>query len=183
MRVLVACECFGVVRDAFIARGHDAWSCDLKPTETPGPHIQQDILEVIGGGRMGFNDRSSRLHIPLQQRHSLELSYARQSALIPQGDRVCRSVVGCADTKDLHREPGRLLGELQQFDGTSAVHSALRVWSRRKQEDRALAEGFAAAALRSGVVCSAAHSQRQAAMGKPDRQRSEQRNAERTSIG
>ena len=47
MRVLVACEFSGTVRDAFAARGHDAWSCDLLPTETPGNHIQGDVLEVI----------------------------------------------------------------------------------------------------------------------------------------
>jgi len=46
-RVLVACEFSGIVRDAFIARGHDAVSCDLLPTERPGPHIQGDVFEVI----------------------------------------------------------------------------------------------------------------------------------------
>lgn len=46
MRVIVACEYSGVVRDAFLARGHDAVSCDILPTESPGPHIQADILEV-----------------------------------------------------------------------------------------------------------------------------------------
>lgn len=46
MKVLVACERFGIVRDAFIAHGHDAWSCDLEPTQTPGPHIQDDALTV-----------------------------------------------------------------------------------------------------------------------------------------
>ena len=45
-RVLVACEFSGTVRDAFIARGHDAVSCDLLPTENPGPHIQGDIRDV-----------------------------------------------------------------------------------------------------------------------------------------
>lgn len=38
MRVLVACEFSGIVRDAFAARGHDAWSCDLLPSESPGQH-------------------------------------------------------------------------------------------------------------------------------------------------
>lgn len=50
MRVLVACEFSGVVRDAFIAKGHDAWSCDLLPTESPGPHIQGDIFGELGRG-------------------------------------------------------------------------------------------------------------------------------------
>lgn len=39
MKVLVACEFSGIVRDAFIALGHDAWSCDLLPSERPGPHL------------------------------------------------------------------------------------------------------------------------------------------------
>ena len=47
MRVLVACEYSGRVRDAFLARGHDAVSCDLLPTEVPGPHIQGDVLPVL----------------------------------------------------------------------------------------------------------------------------------------
>lgn len=50
MRVLVACEFSGVVRDAFAARGHDAWSCDLLPTERPGRHIQGDVLGVLDDG-------------------------------------------------------------------------------------------------------------------------------------
>jgi site-specific DNA-cytosine methylase len=44
VRVLVACEFSGIVRDAFIAAGHDAWSCDLLPSERPGPHYQGDAL-------------------------------------------------------------------------------------------------------------------------------------------
>jgi hypothetical protein len=44
MRVLVACEFSGVVREAFAARGHEAWSCDLLPSEREGNHIQDDVL-------------------------------------------------------------------------------------------------------------------------------------------
>lgn len=47
VRVLVACEFSGVVRDAFRVRGHDAWSCDLLPSENPGQHIQGDVLPVL----------------------------------------------------------------------------------------------------------------------------------------
>jgi len=50
MRVLVACEFSGIVRDAFRARGHQAWSCDLLPTEREGPHIFGDVLEVMTWG-------------------------------------------------------------------------------------------------------------------------------------
>jgi hypothetical protein len=47
MKVLIGCECSGVVRDAFIRGGHDAMSCDLKPTQAPGPHYQGNVLDVI----------------------------------------------------------------------------------------------------------------------------------------
>jgi hypothetical protein len=47
MRVLVACEFSGIVRDAFKAKGHDAWSCDLLPTEKPGQHIVNDVRNVL----------------------------------------------------------------------------------------------------------------------------------------
>jgi hypothetical protein len=50
MRVLIGCEFSGIVRDAFIALGHDAWSCDLLDTETPGPHIKGDVLEHLEDG-------------------------------------------------------------------------------------------------------------------------------------
>ena len=50
MRVLVACEFSGIVRDAFIAAGHDAWSADLIDTERPGPHIKGDVTSILGDG-------------------------------------------------------------------------------------------------------------------------------------
>ena len=50
MKVLVACEFSGTVRDAFIKAGHDAMSCDLLPTDVPGPHYKGDVMDVIGAG-------------------------------------------------------------------------------------------------------------------------------------
>ena len=50
LRVLVACEYSGRVRDAFIRAGHDALSCDLLPTEVPGPHYQGDVTDLLGDG-------------------------------------------------------------------------------------------------------------------------------------
>ncbi len=50
MRVLIACEFSGVVRRAFRARGHDAWSCDLLPAEDGGEHIQGDARAILGDG-------------------------------------------------------------------------------------------------------------------------------------
>ena len=53
MKVLIACECSGTVRDAFRLLGHDAWSCDLKPADegtNPAHHIQGDVLKILGQG-------------------------------------------------------------------------------------------------------------------------------------
>ena len=50
MRVLVACEYSGRVRDAFIRQGHAAISCDLLPSDAPGPHYQGDVFDIIGDG-------------------------------------------------------------------------------------------------------------------------------------
>ena len=50
MKVLIACEYSGRVRDAFIAQGHDALSCDLLPTDSPGPHYQGDVTDILNNG-------------------------------------------------------------------------------------------------------------------------------------
>lgn len=47
MNVLIACEFSGIVRDAFIKRGHNAISCDLLPSERPGPHFQGDVFDLL----------------------------------------------------------------------------------------------------------------------------------------
>lgn len=47
MKVLVACERSGVVRNAFIALGHDAWSCDIYPAQDNGPHLQKDVEQLL----------------------------------------------------------------------------------------------------------------------------------------
>ena len=56
MRVLVACEYSGRVRDAFIALGHEAMSCDLLPTDSPGPHYQGDVIEYLSTVEDGYFD-------------------------------------------------------------------------------------------------------------------------------
>ena len=50
MKVLIGCEYSGIVRDAFAAKGHDAWSCDILPTESKGNHIQDDVLKHLDKG-------------------------------------------------------------------------------------------------------------------------------------
>lgn len=50
MKILVACEYSGRVRDAFIGGGHEAMSCDLLPTDAPGPHYQGNVLDILNDG-------------------------------------------------------------------------------------------------------------------------------------
>jgi len=50
MKVLIGCEYSGIVRDAFTARGHDATSCDLLPSETEGKHYQGDVFDILKDG-------------------------------------------------------------------------------------------------------------------------------------
>ena len=50
MKVLIACEFSGTVRDAFIRGGHEAMSCDIEPTDVPGPHYQGDMFDIINDG-------------------------------------------------------------------------------------------------------------------------------------
>lgn len=50
MKILVACEFSGTVRKAFSSRGHDAWSCDIEPTDVPGQHYQGDVMDILNDG-------------------------------------------------------------------------------------------------------------------------------------
>jgi hypothetical protein len=50
MKILIACEYSGTVRNAFAAKGHDAWSCDILPTESKGNHFEGDVLEHLDKG-------------------------------------------------------------------------------------------------------------------------------------
>lgn len=50
MKILIACEYSGIVREAFIKKGHDVISCDILPTEINGPHYQGDVMDIINNG-------------------------------------------------------------------------------------------------------------------------------------
>jgi hypothetical protein len=65
----VACEFSGIVRDAFIAAGHDAVSCDLLPSERPGPHIVGDVWTICG--RLGLDGGAPAVHLPRGVRRSV----------------------------------------------------------------------------------------------------------------
>ena len=59
LRVLVACEFSGIVREAFTNKGHNAWSCDFLPSERQGNHIQGDVLTILNDGwDLTFSPRS-----------------------------------------------------------------------------------------------------------------------------
>ena len=96
MKVLIACEYTGVVRDAFRARGHDAWSCDLEPSDSPY-HLQEDVRGYLGddwdlmiahppcthlavSGARWFKDKA------LEQREALDFVRELMDAPIP---RIC----------------------------------------------------------------------------------------------
>lgn len=79
MKVLVACEFSGVVRDAFAARGHDAWSCDLLESERAGQHIVGDAREVIEGGAVGFAHCAPAMHGAGSKRCALVQGSARRT--------------------------------------------------------------------------------------------------------
>lgn len=84
MRVLVACEYSGRVRDAFAARGHDAISCDLLPTDQPGAHYQGDVFDIINDGFdlmialkktwRGFKPPKGKTKAPRQSKFSTALA-------------------------------------------------------------------------------------------------------------
>jgi len=50
MKILIACEYSGIVRDAFLEKGHDAISCDILPTDSTGPHYQGNVMDIIDNG-------------------------------------------------------------------------------------------------------------------------------------
>lgn len=81
MRVLIACEFSGIVRDAFLARGHDAWSCDIIPTERKGPHIMNDVRNVLDWG----------WDIMIAHPPCTYLSYAGQRWFKTQADRMIKA--------------------------------------------------------------------------------------------
>ena len=94
MRVLVACEFSGIVRDAFAAQGHDAWSVDLLPSERPGQHYQCDALKVA------MADSAWDLMIAHPPCTRLAVSGARHFAKYPEEQAAALQFV-----KDLMRAP------------------------------------------------------------------------------
>ena len=111
MKILIACEYSGIVRDAFIAKGHDAMSCDLIPTEAPGPHYQGNVFDVlyddwdmmvchppcqyIASSGMSWNKRRPE-RIPLMEEALVFVSDLWNSGI----PKIClENPVGCINTR------------------------------------------------------------------------------------
>ena len=126
LRVLVACEFSGTVRDAFIAAGHDAISCDLLPSEKPGPHIQGDVLTELEG-MWGWFDLmiahppctylcSSGLHWntrrPERQAHTdAAVAFVKALAAFPITRIAIENPIGCLSTR--WRKPDQIIQPYQ----------------------------------------------------------------------
>lgn len=122
MKVLVACEYSGIVRDAFIARGHDAWSADLEDSEKPGQHITGDLFTPAGEWAIDVESFDLLIAHPpctylagsgarwwatrqVEQRKAIWFFLAMANAPV---DRVCvENPVGCMST--LYRKPDQYI--------------------------------------------------------------------------
>ena len=115
MRVLVACEMSGVVRDAFAKRGHDVMSCDFLPTLSPGLHYQGDVFDVIDDGwdlmiahppctylcssGLHWNKRNGEKGVERSLKTEIALDFVR-SLMNADIDKICiENPVGCISTR------------------------------------------------------------------------------------
>lgn len=116
MRILIACECSGIIRDEFTALGHEAYSCDLKPSERPGKHIQGDVLAILGEGwdmLIGhpvckFMARSGAQWLWHPKDKGLPIRIRRPHPLYP--DRLQSLKEGIEFFKKLHEAPIKKIG-------------------------------------------------------------------------
>ena len=118
MRVLVACEYSGIVRDAFIARGHEAVSCDLLPTQVPGPHYQGDVRDLLRAdlgwelmichpdctylcsSGLHWNRRGATVDgVPRQELTEQALDFVRMLLAAPVPRIALENPVGCISTR------------------------------------------------------------------------------------
>lgn len=111
MKVLIACEYSGTVRDAFIRRGHNAMLCDLLPTDQPGPHYHGDVADIINDGwdmmiahppctylcSSGLHWNKRRLERAMQTEDALWFVSALLSAPIPRI--ALENPIGCISTR------------------------------------------------------------------------------------
>lgn len=149
MRVLVGCENSGKVRDEFIRRGHDAWSCDLLPSHRPGPHIIGDVMEIINGSwDMGiFFPPCTRLCVsgarwfnvgsnPILQEHALDFVKNLWSSNIPKV--AIENPIGILSTR--WKKPSQIVHPWQFGHGESKA-TCLWIRGMPKLEPTAIVQG------------------------------------------
>lgn len=116
LRVLAACEFSAVVRDAFAALGHDAWSCDLLPSWKPGNHIQDDVLKHLDDGwdlMVGFPPCtnlccSGARHFVKKQKEQQEGADFFMALINAPIEKICiENPVGVMSTR--HRKPDQII--------------------------------------------------------------------------
>lgn len=87
MRILISCEYSGRMRDAIAAHGHTAVSCDLRPSETPGLHIQRDVLEVLRGDWDSFDAMVAHPYCTFNALSGVQWLYHPEDTLMPAAQR------------------------------------------------------------------------------------------------
>ena len=121
MKVLVACEFSGIVREAFKAKGHDAWSCDLLPTDISGNHIQGDVLEILDDGwdlmiahppctyiaNGGNNWLNRRPDLKWRENRELWAAFFMELINAPIERIAVENPIGCMSTK--YRKPDQIV--------------------------------------------------------------------------
>lgn len=177
MKVLIACEFSGVVRDAFLARGHDAMSCDLLPSVTPGPHHVGDVREILGDGwdlmiahppctylsSSGMHWTTRGLRDPQLTEDALDFVRALLDAPVPRI--ALENPIGCISTRI--RKPDQII---QPWQFCHDASKATCLWLK----------GLAHLVYSN---LRASHCRRAQTLGQPDRQRPESPRAERGSLG
>lgn len=172
MRVLVACEFSGMVRDAFLARGHDAHSCDFLPSERPGPHYQRDVLEVLDYGWDLLIAHPSCTHIAVsgarwfkekradgRQQAAVEFFMRLVNAKIPK---ICVENPVCIMSR-LYRKPDQIIQPWQFGHGETKAPVCGSRACRRSSRRRSLMGGMhASTACHHQWIagdCAASHTQ------------------------
>jgi hypothetical protein len=127
MKVLVACEYSGRVRDAFRLRGHDAISCDLLPSDKPGPHFEGDVREIINDGfdlmvahpPCTYLSNASVCHLHTDPKRWIDLFEAAdffKFLLDAPIDKIC------IENPIMHKYAKRLIGDVKQSQTIQPYH-------------------------------------------------------------
>ena len=129
MKVLVACEFSGTVRDEFLRLGHDAVSCDLLPTEKEGPHIQGDVLDVLKAERFDLmiaHPPCTYLTVAANRAFKEDPTRERERERERESIQICNAVIQCRHTEDLYGKSNRL--HKHTLSETGSDNPSVYVW-------------------------------------------------------